>query len=268
MYTLQDLLTLMQHLRDPQGGCPWDRAQNFLSLSQHTLEEAYEVVDAIERQDWPHLQEELGDLLFQVIFYAQLGQEGVQGADFSFAEIIDTLVRKMLNRHPHVFPDGTLASAHQKTSVASEMQVHHQWEAIKAQEKPHTQGLLADIPLALPALTRAAKLQKKAARVGFDWPDIQGALAKVYEELQELEEALASDKITEAQQEYGDLLFACTNLSRFLQQDPEAALRRTQAKFSRRFAYIEAQLQERNLSFAQVSLAQMDAWWEEAKLQE
>ncbi|SEI91629.1 ATP diphosphatase [Allopseudospirillum japonicum] len=267
MYTLQDLFTLMQHLRDPEGGCPWDQAQNFLSLSSHTLEEAYEVVDAIERQDWPHLQEELGDLLFQVIFYAQLGQEGVQGADFSFAQIVDTLVQKMLRRHPHVFPDGTLASAQHATSL-SEAQVHQHWETLKAQEKPQAKGLLADIPLALPGLTRAAKIQKKAARVGFDWPDIQGALAKVYEELQELEQALATENLTEAQQEYGDLLFACTNLSRFLQQDPEAALRRTQAKFSQRFAYIETQLQTRGLSFAQVSLEQMDAWWEEAKLQE
>ena len=277
-YSISDLTYLMARLRDPDTGCPWDKEQTFASIVPHTLEEAYEVADTIERQDWNHLKEELGDLLFQVIYYSQMADE--QGW-FNLDDVADELVSKMVRRHPHVFADGQLYPQDSETQTAADVdqaQVKQRWDEIKAEEKAQKAAteagsagpvsVLADIPVGLPALTRAAKIQKKASKVGFDWPDIQGVLAKIREELAEVEEALAEQNLAEAQKEFGDLLFAATNLSRYLKKDPESALRGTNRKFEYRFAYIEQQLAERDLSFEQVDLAQMDAWWDEAKERE
>jgi ATP diphosphatase len=268
---VQDLTYLMARLRDPETGCPWDKEQTFATIVPHTLEEAYEVADTIERKDWPHLKEELGDLLFQVIYYSQMASES---GWFDLGDVIDGLIEKMVRRHPHVFVDGQLYS--NQTSVASIAKVSTQdvsqrSDEIKAEEKnstgdPYDQpSILADIPLGFAALTRAAKIQKKASKVGFDWPDIQGVLAKIREELEEVEEEVAADNLPNAQKEFGDLLFAVTNLSRYLKKDPESALRGTNQKFEYRFQYIERQLQQAGLTFDDVSLEQMDGWWDEAK---
>ena len=187
-YGLEQLLYAMQRLRNPETGCPWDLRQDFASILPHTLEEAYEVADAIERQDWPHLEEELGDLLFQVIFYGQMGAE--QGR-FNLSSIINRLVEKLIRRHPHVFPDGTLMSERDSSITPQESEVNIRWDEIKAAEKAlkprKIERLLDDVPATLPALTRAFKLQKKASSVGFDWPDIHGVLDKIREELDEVE---------------------------------------------------------------------------------
>ena len=276
-YSIRDLTYLMARLRDPETGCPWDKEQTFATIVPHTLEEAYEVADTIEREDWDHLKEELGDLLFQVIYYSQMADEK---GWFNLDDVADELVNKMVRRHPHVFAEGELYPAENETITATEVdeaQVKQRWDEIKAEEKAkkaasetsdHQQtkpSVLGDIPVGLPALTRAAKIQKKASKVGFDWPDIQGVLDKVREELEEVEEAVAADNLPEAQKEFGDLLFAATNLSRYLKKDPESALRGTNRKFEFRFAYIEQQLQKAGLSFDDVDLAQMDQWWDEAK---
>lgn len=276
-YSVQDLTYLMARLRDPETGCPWDKEQTFATIVPHTLEEAYEVADTIEREDWSHLKEELGDLLFQVIYYSQMASES---GWFDLGDVIDGLIEKMVRRHPHVFVDGQLYSNLSKTSFqasaastdnVSIQDVSQRWDEIKAEEKnstgePHTQpSILADIPLGFPALTRAAKIQKKASKVGFDWPDVQGVLAKIREELEEVEEEIAADNLPNAQKEFGDLLFAVTNLSRYLKKDPESALRGTNQKFEYRFQYIERQLQQAGLTFDDVSLEQMDGWWDEAK---
>ncbi len=243
---IDDLLTLMQVLRDPEQGCPWDLQQDWDSIVPHTLEEAYEVADAIERRAFDELPGELGDLLFQVVYYAQFGAEQQR---FDFADIVDTLTAKMLRRHPHVFPDGTLASRRPPGVSAEEVQtqqVNSRWEALKAGERAEraieTPSVLDDVPRTLPALSRAAKLSKRAARVGFDWPDTRGVLAKIREELAEVEEALAAGDHQHAQEEVGDLLFAVTNLARSLKADPEQCLRATNAKFERRFRYVEREL--------------------------
>ncbi len=276
-YSIRDLTYLMARLRDPETGCPWDKEQTFATIVPHTLEEAYEVADTIEREDWDHLKEELGDLLFQVIYYSQMADEK---GWFNLDDVADELVTKMVRRHPHVFADGYLYPADNESVSAAdvdEAQVKQRWDEIKAEEKAkkaatetgersqQKPSVLADIPVGLPALTRAAKIQKKASKVGFDWPDIQGVLEKVREELEEVEEAVADNNLLEAQKEFGDLLFAATNLSRYLKKDPESALRGTNRKFEFRFAYIEQQLQNAGLSFDDVDLAQMDRWWDEAK---
>lgn len=269
-YSVEDLKYLMARLRDPESGCPWDKVQTFATIVPYTLEEAYEVADAIEREDWPHLQDELGDLLFQVIYYAQMAQEQTW---FELEDVVHGLVTKMVRRHPHVFADGKLYAANNTASSTevSQQQVKQRWDEIKAQEKAEVKlnteplSILADIPVGLPALTRAAKIQKRASKVGFDWPDISGVLDKIREELDEVQEAVDAGNLSAAQEEYGDLLFAVTNLTRFLKQDPETALRGTNRKFERRFAYIEQQLHQAGLSFDQVDLAQMDHWWDEAK---
>jgi len=279
-YSIKDLTYLMARLRDPETGCPWDKEQTFATIVPHTLEEAYEVADTIEREDWDHLKEELGDLLFQVIYYSQMADEK---GWFNLDDVADELVTKMIRRHPHVFADGQLYPADNDSVSAAdvdEAQVKQRWDEIKAEEKAKKSAtetgerslqkpsVLADIPVGLPALTRAAKIQKKASKVGFDWPDIQGVLEKVREELEEVEEAVAENNLPEAQKEFGDLLFAATNLSRYLKKDPESALRGTNRKFEFRFAYIEQQLQNAGLSFDDVNLEQMDQWWDEAKLLE
>ncbi|SIQ41847.1 nucleoside triphosphate pyrophosphohydrolase [Marinobacterium stanieri] len=262
MHSLDDLIRLMNALRDPESGCPWDLQQAFASIVPHTLEEAYEVADCIEREDWQHLKDELGDLLFQVVFYARLADE--QGW-FDLPQIIDQLVSKLVRRHPHVFPNGQLDGSDSQT-VAVET-VNANWEAIKQQERDAKaqQGVLADVPVSLPGLSRAAKLQKRAARVGFDWPDISGVLDKIEEEIGELREALEQGDEAHAREELGDLLFAQVNLARHLKADPEQALRNTNAKFERRFNYVEQQVQAGDQDWEQLSLDTLDHWWDEAK---
>lgn len=262
MHTLDDLIRLMDALRDPDSGCPWDLQQTFASIVPHTLEEAYEVADCIEREDWQHLKDELGDLLFQVVFYARLGNE--QGW-FDLHQIIDQLVTKLVRRHPHVFPNGQLdGSGTQAIAVET---VNANWEAIKQQERADKaqKGVLADVPLNLPSLSRASKLQKRAARVGFDWPDFHGVLDKIEEEIAELREALENGDEAHAREELGDLLFAQVNLARHLKADPEQALRNTNAKFERRFNYVEQQAQASGRDWEQLSLDTLDQWWDDAK---
>lgn len=259
-YTTDDLLYLMARLRDPQTGCPWDIKQDYASIAPSTLEEAYEVVDAIEKQDFVHLKEELGDLLFQVIFYSQLGKEENR---FDFSSVVSGLVEKLLRRHPHVFPDGTLHSKVDNCH-ALPVDVKLRWEAIKQQERDAkgVQGLLADIPVNLPALSRAAKLQKRAASVGFDWQNIQGPIAKVREELIEVEQALTANDAAAVAEELGDLFFSVVNISRYLNIDPEQALRQANRKFAQRFHYIETHVET---PLAETSIEIMNKLWDEAK---
>lgn len=271
-YDLDDLLTLMQVLRDPEQGCPWDIKQGWDSIVPHTLEEAYEVADAIERHAFDELPGELGDLLFQVIYYAQFGAEEQR---FDFHDIVHTLTAKMLRRHPHVFPEGTLGSR-RPPGVSAEalqtQQINQRWESLKAEERAQrvieAPSVLDDVPCTLPALSRANKLSKRAARAGFDWPDTQGVLDKIREELDEVEEALATGDTRHAQEEVGDLLFAVTNLARSLGADPEQCLRGTNRKFERRFRYVEHALNAAHRPITDASLDEMEAHWQAAKHQE
>ncbi|PUA30940.1 MAG: nucleoside triphosphate pyrophosphohydrolase [Cellvibrio sp. 79] len=259
-YTIDDLLYLMARLRDPEAGCPWDIKQDYASIAPSTLEEAYEVVDAIEKHDFVHLKEELGDLLFQVIFYSQLGKEEHR---FEFAGVVSDLVAKLIRRHPHVFPEGTLQSRiDNRDALPGDMKTR--WEAIKQQEREAkgAQGLLADVPLNLPALSRAAKLQKRAASVGFDWDDVYGPIAKVREELLEVEAELDSGDREALEEELGDLLFAAVNIARYMKIDPEQALRRTNQKFEQRFGFIEKNVTQ---SLNQTSIEEMNRLWDLAK---
>ena len=270
MYTLEDLLNLMARLRDPQYGCPWDIKQTYASIVPYTLEEAYEVADAIERSDFEHLQGELGDLLFQVVYYSQLARE--EGR-FEFAGVIDSITRKLIRRHPHVFPTGDLY-APLDTPRLSEDQVKVRWDEIKAQERaenaaqPLQLSLLDDVPLALPAMARAGKLQKRAASVGFDWPEPLPVLDKVREELDEVLEAMAQGDSEALADEVGDLLFSVVNLARHLKVDPENALRGANTKFDRRFRFIEQALRDTHRPVEDCSLEELDALWGEAKRQE
>lgn len=264
-YTIDDLRYLMRRLRDPQTGCPWDLKQRFETIVPHTLEESYELADAIERGDRDQIRQELGDVLFQVIFYSQLGDES---GDFGFPDIVDELVAKLVRRHPHVFPDGTLyGEAGAGPAATREADVHHNWEAIKQEERREKaqHSLLDDVPLALPALSRSAKLQKRAARVGFDWDDVGAVFDKCREELSELEEAVAGGDATQMENEVGDMLFCCVNLARHLRIDPETALRRANRRFERRFQYIEARLKEGGSSPHGADSGTMNALWERAK---
>ncbi len=268
-YTLDDLLHLMAHLRHPQHGCPWDLKQDYASIVPHTLEEAYEVADTIERGDFQHLQGELGDLLFQVVYYSQLARE--EGR-FEFSGVVDAITHKLIRRHPHVFPTGEL-HAPLDTPSLSEAQVKQRWEEIKAQERaekgvPEQLSLLDDVPSALPALSRAAKLQKRAAQVGFDWPDALPVLDKVREELDEVLQAMADGDSQALEDEVGDLLFATVNLARHLKLDPENALRGANRKFERRFRFIEQALRDSGRPIEDCTLDDLDALWGEAKRQE
>ena len=272
-FDLDDLLTLMAVLRDPEQGCPWDVKQHWDSIVPHTLEEAYEVADAIERRAWDELPGELGDLLFQVVYYSQFAAE--EGR-FDFHEVVHVLTAKMLHRHPHVFPDGTLTSRREGVSAAEveTQQVHSRWESLKAEERDArpahaaVTSVLDDVPRNLPALSRAAKLSKRAARVGFDWPDTRGVIAKLREELAEVEEALAEDDHDHAREEVGDLLFAAVNLARTLDADPERCLRVTNGKFERRFRQVEAALDDEGVPLAEAGLERMERHWQAAKRQE
>lgn len=261
-HDIDDLLRVMERLRDPQHGCPWDLKQDFRSIVPSTLEECYELAEAIEHDEFPHVAEELGDVLFQVIFYAQLGREREL---FCFRSVVHTLVEKLIRRHPHVFADGDIEGV-VDDSVAVE-QVKESWEAIKQAERNarDQRRLLADVPRALPALPRAQKLQKRAARVRFDWPDAAGVLAKVEEEIAELREAIATGQPTAVEEEMGDLLFTCANLSRHLGVDAEAALRRASAKFERRFNTMEDLAGEAGQTLADLDADGLDALWGKAK---
>jgi len=268
------LLAIMAALRTPQTGCPWDLAQDFSTIAPYTLEEAYEVADAIARGDLADLKEELGDLLLQVVFHARMAEE--QEA-FDFGDVVAAITEKLIRRHPHVF-DQESSNERSQTPQA----VEGLWERIKAQErsekaarnKPADQaGALSGVPVALPALTRALKLQDKASKVGFDWNDPRAVLRKIREETDEIEAELDRGEtdaaaIAATTAEVGDLLFAAVNLARHLRADPEAVLRRTNQKFERRFAAIERALAARGKAPKDATLAEMDALWDEAKAAE
>lgn len=267
MYQLPDLLHLMARLRDPQHGCPWDLQQNYASIVPHTLEEAYEVADAIESGDFDHLPGELGDLLFQVVYYSQLARE--EGR-FEFATVVDAITRKLIRRHPHVFPDGDLYGSPELPRL-DETAIKQRWEEIKAEERaekaaaPEQLSLLDDVPSALPALSRAAKLQKRAAQVGFDWPEALPVVDKVREELGEVLEAMSENDPQAIAEELGDLLFVVVNLARHLKVDPENALRAANGKFERRFRFIEQALRDAGRPIESCNLEELDALWGEAK---
>lgn len=262
--SIDRLLRIMARLRDPDAGCPWDREQNFATIAPYTIEEAYEVADAIARGDRKALCDELGDLLFQVVFHAQMARE--EGA-FDFEAVVRGICDKMVRRHPHVFGNATVEDAAAQT---------HAWEAAKAAERATEaeragirHSVLDGIARALPALTRAEKLQNRAARVGFDWLDAAQVMAKVDEELAELRrEIVAGAPPEKMEDELGDLLFAVTNLARHLGLDPESALRRTNEKFERRFRSIEEDLEKQGKSLSGASLDEMEVLWQRAKAAE
>ncbi|MET0272922.1 MAG: nucleoside triphosphate pyrophosphohydrolase [Phenylobacterium sp.] len=253
------LIAIMARLRDREAGCPWDIEQTFATIAPYTVEEAYEVADAIERGDLADLKDELGDLLLQVVFHARMAEELGQ---FAFEDVARAINDKMIRRHPHVFGDETYESlAHQKQG----------WDQLKAAErekKGRPESLLDDVPVGLPALTRAVKLSKRAAGVGFVWPTVEKVIEKLHEEVGELLDEIRAGDLEKARQEMGDVLFVVANLARTLEVDPEDALRFTNAKFARRFRFIEQRLAERGKTPDQSDLAEMDALWDEAKVAE
>ncbi|MBK5924241.1 nucleoside triphosphate pyrophosphohydrolase [Rhodovulum sulfidophilum] len=256
---LPRLLEIMRRLRDPKTGCPWDIEQDFRSIAPYTIEEAYEVADAVEREAWDELEGELGDLLLQSVYHAQMGEEA---GLFDFHSVADRVSDKMVARHPHVFgTEDREKSAEQQT---------RDWETIKAAERAgkEARGVLDDVALALPALTRAVKLQKRAARVGFDWPETAQVIDKIVEEAQELVEARETLTQAEVFEEFGDLLFVVANLARHLKIEPEEALRAANAKFTRRFNGIEARLAAMGKRPEDSDLAEMDALWDAVKAEE
>lgn len=254
---VERLIEIMARLRDPARGCPWDLQQNFRSIAPHTLEEAYEVADAIEREDLPALRDELGDLLFQVAFHAQLAAE--RGA-FRFDDVVDAICDKLTRRHPHVFGDAAIANAAEQTRA---------WELIKREERAANgaEGALADVPVALPALTRARKLGARAADHGFDWPDAAGPRAKVDEELAELDRAAADGDAQAREAELGDLLFSIVNLARHLGVDPESALRRANDRFVRRYGHLERALERLGQPASGAPAELLDRLWKAAKVE-
>ncbi len=265
---IQDLIAIMARLRAPEIGCPWDLKQDFRSIAPYTIEEAYEVADAIERGDFDDLKDELGDLLLQVVFHAQMASEESR---FAFGDVVEAITTKLIRRHPHIFGNLDLADA---------AAVKERWDEIKAEEKAERaakraangeaagqHGLLSDVPVALPALTRAEKLQSRAGKVGFDWNDPRAVLDKIREEIGEIEHELAAPERSaeRVEDEIGDLLFAVANLARHLKVEPETALMRANAKFVRRFGHIETSLQARDRGLEDATLDEMEALWEEAK---
>ncbi|WP_309044781.1 nucleoside triphosphate pyrophosphohydrolase [Marinobacter sediminicola] len=276
-YSIDDLKVLMARLRDPETGCPWDAKQTFRSIVPHTLEEAHEVADAIEREDFRNLEDELGDLLFQVIFYSQIGAEESR---FSFDSVVDNLVRKLIRRHPHVFPEGTLESRIDPDNRPDEAWIKESWERIKAEERAQEQeaastdapspSRLDGIARALPAMVRAEKLQKRAARHGFDWPNIDPVFDKLHEEIDELKEAWQAAGLGEGdrdavEDELGDVLFVCVNLARFMKVNPEQAIGRTNHKFEARFRAIEQALVREGRDFDEQTLEALDDIWQSVK---
>ncbi|GDY24424.1 nucleoside triphosphate pyrophosphohydrolase [Agarivorans sp. Toyoura001] len=260
-YTMDTLLGIMAKLRDPEVGCPWDQQQHWQSIVPYTIEETYELVDAInqaiESKDFSDVKLELGDVLFQVVFYAQFGQE--QG-DFNFADVVDGICEKLIRRHPHVFTE---------QDFADEAAITANWEAEKAKERAGKSAskasVLDDVPMALPALSRAQKLQKRCANVGFDWPSVEPVIDKVKEELEEVQEAIASKQPQDVAEEIGDLLFSCVNLARACDFDAEDLLRQANQKFSNRFRGVEALAAESGKDLKQMSLEEMDALWDKVK---
>jgi ATP diphosphatase len=268
-YTIDDLRYLMKRLRDPETGCPWDLKQSYNTIAPHTLEEVYEVIDAIERNDLSHLGEELGDLLFQVIFYAQLGAEE---KIFDFDSVVQGIVEKLVRRHPHVFPLGTLDSERKLSegaeSVEQEARIKQVWEQIKKQERldKGERGTLDDIPMAMPALSRAHKLQKRAATTGFDWDNRRDVLDKVKEEIAELDVEVQAENSKAMEEELGDLLFSCVNLSRHLGIDPERAMRSANNKFQRRFEAMESLASKNKPSaLSEMTVDEMELLWNQVK---
>lgn len=268
-YTLEDLLRLMAVLRSPDEGCPWDVRQSWSSIVPHTLEEAYEVADAIERGAFDELPGELGDLLFQVVYYAQFGAEERR---FDFHDVVHVLTAKMIARHPHVFPEGTLDSRRSGVDAleVDTRAVRERWETRKAGERQarSAPSLMDDIPLALPSLARSQKLSRRAARAGFDWPDYRGALLKIREELEELEIEIEKGDRQKMAAELGDLLFATTNLARHLGIDSDQALRGTGARFESRFRFVENAIEEAGKTPAEVDQTTLERYWQAAKRSE
>lgn len=265
-HDIKQLIAIMVALRDPQTGCPWDVEQSYSSIAPYTIEEAYEVVDAIERNDMVDLRDELGDLLLQVVFHARIAEEN---GDFNFGDVVEAITAKMIRRHPHVFGDQSTRSAGMAKGW---------WNQIKEQEKrqraaerlqngnsDEKNGFLDDVPNILPALVTALKLQQKAARVGFDWHEAEPVLAKIAEETEELQQAMKQGDVADIAEEYGDLLFAMVNLGRHLDIEPEMALRAANNKFKDRFHYIEDSLTSDNRSLNDASLPEMEAIWQQAK---
>lgn len=256
------LLQIMRDLRNPEGGCPWDLEQDYRSIAKYTIEEAYEVVDAIERDDLGDLQDELGDLLLQVVFHSQMAAED---GTFTFADVIQSICDKMVRRHPHVFEQegSDLAEGRDADGVLNA------WEDIKAAERAEKgqdkTRILDDVPVGLPALARAVKLQKRAARVGFDWPEAEQVLEKLSEEIGELTEARTQKDAEAIEDEFGDILFTLANLSRHLKVDPEKALRRANAKFTQRFAAVEDSVEASGRDFQAHSLDELESYWQNAK---
>jgi nucleoside triphosphate diphosphatase len=256
--TIQTLLDIMACLRNPDNGCPWDRQQDFRSIAPYTLEEACEVVDAIERDDMAGLRDELGDLLFQVVFHARMASES---GWFDFSDVVKNICDKMIRRHPHVFGDAEVVDADAQTQA---------WEAHKQQERKAYSGSVLDgVPLALPALMRADKLQKKASRAGFDWHDIRGVFDKVAEELEELRVEIGDGSDQEAlRDEAGDLLFAVVNLVRHAGAEPESVLRRANRKFTKRFQQVEQLCHQAGTSVTETDLDTLDWYWDQVKMRE
>jgi ATP diphosphatase len=265
--SINKLRWIMAQLRDPETGCPWDIKQDFASITAHTLEEAYEVVDAIEQKDFVELEKELGDLLFQVIFYSQLGQEQEL---FDFDKVVVAICEKLIRRHPHVFSG---------KSLTTEDEVKSNWENEKVKERiaKHVKetntsriSVLADIPKNLPALSQAAKIQKRCSHIGFDWDDINDVFAKIEEEVLEVKDELEAKEINKEAlgEELGDLMFAVVNLCRHAKQDPETLLRQANEKFTKRFHGVEAQVSASGNDFSEHSLEQLEQYWQQVKLQE
>ena len=267
---IRRLIDIMAALRDPAHGCPWDVEQTFASIAPFTIEEAYEVADAIERGGTEDLREELGDLLLQVVFHARMAEEA---GLFDFGGVVDAITTKLVRRHPHVFGDAKALSPSDVKALwgrikADEKRAKLASSAIGRQPQANRSGALDGVPLALPALSRAMKLQEKAGKVGFDWNDVRAVLEKIREEIAEVEAEIADGSAEALSGEVGDLLFAAVNLSRHLKVDPEAALRGANAKFERRFTYIENRLAEGGQTPESASLDEMERFWVEAKAKE
>ncbi len=266
--TMEKLIEIMKRLRDPETGCPWDIEQTFQTIAPYTIEEAYEVEEAIAAKDMPALKDELGDLLLQVVFHARIAEEA---GHFDFSDIVDGVCEKMTRRHPHVFADASIEGAEAQTAAWETHKATERTE--KANKKGEVPSVLDGVALGLPALLRAVKLQKRAARVGFDWPSASFVLDKIREESDELavemaKQAESGSVSAEMEEEFGDLMFVYANLARHMKIDPEASLRSANKKFERRFHYIEHELARENKDIADATLKEMDALWDEAKASE